>query len=98
MANPTLPSRCYRMDFDDLSFDVEGIVVNDKVVVSSQQANVADYTITWTANEPTAGDAATIADGDSPSVAETGQAIADLTAKLNAVLAILEAHGLMADS
>lgn len=47
---------------------------------------ILDYTITWTANEPTAGDTATIADGDVPTVAELGQAVADLTAKLNAIV------------
>jgi hypothetical protein len=67
-------------------------------ILSDQQTNVADYTITWTANEPTAGSTATIADGAAPTVVETGQAIADLTAKVNAMLAVLEAHGLMADA
>lgn len=57
---------------------------------------VADYSITWTANEPTAGDSATIADGDTPTVAESGQAIADLTAKLNLVLEALRVHGIVA--
>jgi hypothetical protein len=47
----------------------------------------AVYTITWTANEPTAGNAATIADGDTPTVAESGQAIADLTAIVNELVA-----------
>lgn len=98
MANPTLPSNERKMDRDDIYIEGEGLIVNDKVVVSTQQTNVADYTITWTANEPTAGSTATIADGNSPSVGETGQAIADLTAKVNAILAILEAHGLMADA
>lgn len=78
--------------------EVGGVYVNDIKVVGEQGSNIAAYDITWTSNEPTAGDTATIADGDSPSVAETGQAIADLTAKLNAVLAALEAHGLLADS
>jgi hypothetical protein len=71
---------------------------NSKPLLSTQQTNVPTYDITWTANEPTAGDTATIADGDTPTVAETGQAIADLTAKVNALIAILEAHGLAADS
>ena len=43
----------------------------------------ATYDITWTANEPTAGTTATIADGDVPTVAELGQAVADITAILN---------------
>ncbi len=63
-----------------------------------QQSNVPTYDITWTANEPTAGSTITIADGDVPTVAELGQVTADLTAKLNLILATLEAHGLQADS
>jgi hypothetical protein len=69
-----------------------------KPMIGEQVANIPDYTITWSANEPTAGDSQTIADGDTPTVAETGQAIADLTAKLNLILAALETHGFMADS
>jgi len=41
------------------------------------------YTITWTANEPTAASTTTIADGDIPTVAELGQVTQDLTTKLN---------------
>lgn len=95
MANPTAKSTSERMDWDGLAYEVEQIIINDNVVVSVRQANVPDYTITWTANEPTAGDSATIADGTVPTVAELGQAVQDLTTKLNATLAILEAHGLM---
>ena len=57
--------------------------------------HIPDYAITWSANAPTAGDSATIADGDSPTVAETGQAIQDLTAKLNLALAALRRAGLL---
>ena len=64
-------------------------------VLASQSAAILDYTITWSANEPTADSAATISDGNSPSVGETGQAIADLTAKLNLALAALRANGII---
>jgi len=47
MANPTLPTRDLH-DQDDLYYEVEGVIVNNKVVVSSQQANVADLAITGT--------------------------------------------------
>lgn len=80
------------------SAEVGGLVINDTVVVATQGSNIPSYDITWTQNEPTAGSTATIADGDAPTVAESGQAIADLTAKLNAVIAALETHGLLADS
>lgn len=42
-----------------------------------------EYTITWTANEPTAAITTTIADGDVPTVAELGQVTADLTSIIN---------------
>lgn len=45
-----------------------------------------DLTITWTANEPTAGDTQTIADGSVPTVAELGQAVANIVAKLNTLV------------
>lgn len=48
MANPTLPSKSSRMDYDDVHWEGEGFIVNDKVVVSSQQALVADAALTAT--------------------------------------------------
>jgi len=46
-------------------------------------ATGAALVITWTANEPTAGNAATISNGTIPTVAELGQAVANLTAIVN---------------
>jgi len=64
---------------------------------STTAAAIADYVITWTANEPTAGSTATVADGDVVGDAnEGGQAIADLTAKMNLVLAALRSNGIIA--
>ena len=63
---------------------------------STQTTAVAPYVITWTLNEPTAGDAATIADGDLVAGTELGQAIADLTAKVNLLSAALLANGITA--
>lgn len=60
-------------------------------------AAIADYTITWSADEPSAGDSATIADGDVVGDAnEAGQSIADITAKLNLILAALRTNGIIA--
>lgn len=141
MANPTLLSNYRQMDYDNVGYKVEQVVINGKVVVSDQQALVADaaastltaYTntavpvaITFTLNEPTAADAQTIANGSAPTAAETGQfmanvedfmdqvntdlvaydariaaALVDLNAhrtKINAILDVLENHGLMADA
>lgn len=68
----------------------------DGLVLGAQGAAIPDYTVTWTSNEPTAGDAATIADGDLVAGTELGQAIADLTAKLNAALTALRDNGIIA--
>lgn len=77
-------------------------------LIGEAQANVADaatsLTITWTANDPggTPNGAITIADGDAISNAEIGEFLeeveagfAALTTKVNAILDVLEAHGLM---
>ena len=98
MANPSLPINSSKFDYDGLHMEVEGIVVNDKVVVSTQQALVADLDITFTANAPTPATTQTIADGTVPTVAELGQFAANTEAKLAAILDVLEAHGLMADA
>jgi len=57
--------------------------INTRLEKADDQTSTAGYTITWSANEPTAGTSATIADGSSPTVAETGQAIQDITTILN---------------
>lgn len=46
-------------------------------------------TITWTANEPTAGTTQTIADGSVPTVAELGQYVANINAQLDNLVADL---------
>lgn len=65
------------------------------LVLGTIAAAELDYTITWSSNEPAAGDTATIADGTVPTVAELGQAVADITAKLNTALAALRANGII---
>lgn len=70
--------------------------VNDIQVIGEQQANVADLVITWSANEPTAGVSQTIADGTVPTVAELGQAVKNLNARISALITMVEAHGLSA--
>ena len=120
MANPTLPSTNIMFDRDNLYMEMDGVIVNDKVVVGTQKALVADaaastavpIVMTWTANEPTAADAQTIADGTVPTVAELGQFVRNMEdfmeevlvdlnlhrTAINAALDVLEAHGLMADA
>lgn len=49
----------------------------------ADDATAAALVITWTSNEPTAGNTATISNGTIPTVAELGQAVANLTAIVN---------------
>ena len=75
---------------------VGGVAVNDIVVITEQGVAIADYDVTWTANAPTPASTQTIADGTVPTVAELGQAVANIEAKLNVALAMLRTHGLIA--
>ena len=69
-------------------------------LIGEAQTLLADLSITYTTDDPglTTGDALTVADGDTPTVAELLQGVHDLQAKVNAVIDILEAHGLMKDT
>jgi len=67
-------------------------------IAADAASAIADYAITWSANEPTPGSTNTIDDGDTAGDDnEGGQAIADLTAKLNLILAALRTHGIIAE-
>jgi hypothetical protein len=69
-----------------------------KKIAADPASAIADYTITWTANAPTPGSTNTIDDGATVGDDnEGGQAIADLTAKLNSVLAALRTHGIISE-
>ena len=59
----------------------------DELMDDLAAATAALLAITWSANPPTASNAQTIADGDSPSVAETGQAIQNINTILTALIA-----------
>lgn len=61
--------------------------------IADSQTNL---TITWTSNEPTAGTTQTIANGSSPTVAETGQAIKNINEQLNNLITELKAAGIIA--
>lgn len=73
-----------------------GVFVDDVQVLGAQAAAIADYDVTFTANAPTASSTQTIADGTVPTVAELGQAVANIEAKINAILAMLRTHGVLA--
>lgn len=70
-------------------------------MIGSAQTLIADWTITYTTDDPglTAADATVIADGDGTLVtAEVLQGFTDIQGKINAILDVLEAHGLMKDA
>ena len=67
-------------------------------MIGEVQTKVADYVVTWSSNPPTASSTQTIANGTVPTVAELGQAVANIEAKLVAILDVIEAHGLMKDA
>ena len=75
------------------------MAINDKFEITPATANIsAPVVITWTTNEPTAGVAPTIADGDAPTVAETGQLIQDMNTQLSLLQAAVAALQASIDS
>ena len=76
--------------------------VNGKAMIGSQQTLVGDFTVAYTTDDPgiTPNGTLTIADGDAATVtrAEYNELAEEVAAKINAILDVLEAHGLMADA
>ena len=74
----------------------------NKPMIGSQQTFVADFTVAYTTDDPgiTPNGTLTIADGDASTVtrAEYNELAEEVAAKINAILDVLEAHGLMADA
>ena len=60
--------------------------INERFKANAAAATGALLDITWTANEPTAANTQTIADGTVPTVAELGQFAANMTAIVNALI------------
>ena len=69
--------------------DTPILKVNGTVIAGTGVTPIPDLDITWSSNEPTAASTQTISDGDLVAGTEIGQAIANLTAKVNAILAHL---------
>jgi len=70
----------------------------DFPLIGAAQTLIADIALAYTTDDPgqSAADTTTIADGDSGLVeAEVEQAIINIHAKINAILDVLEEHGLM---
>lgn len=83
-------------------WDAQLADANDKPMIGSQQTKVADFTVAYTTDDPgiTPDGTLTIADGDAATVtrAEYNELAEEVAAKINAILDVLEAHGLMADA
>lgn len=69
-------------------------------LIGQRQANIADLVITYTTDDPgiTANSAIAVADGDLFPAAEGIAALEEVVAKINAILDVLEEHGLMTAS
>lgn len=61
----------------------------DELIDDMTSTAATGVTITWTANEPTAAATQTIADGDTPTVAELGQYVANNEAQIALIVAEL---------
>ncbi len=70
---------------------------NQFPLIGEAQTLLADLTIVFTTDDPgmSSATALTIADGDLFTPAEAIQFVTNVTARLNAIQDILEAHGLM---
>ena len=68
--------------------------------IGDRQSNLADLVITYTTDDPgvTPNSAIAIADGDLYPAAEGLIALEEVVAKINAILDVLEEHGLMTAS
>ena len=71
----------------------------DFPLIAAAQTLIADYSITYSTDDPglSAADATVITDGDLNTfvIGEFTQALTDIAGKINAILDVLEAHGLM---
>ena len=74
--------------------------VSGKALIGAQQSKLADLVITYTTDDPgiTPDSAIAIADGDLYPAAEGLIALEEVVAKINAIIDVLEAHGLSVDA
>ena len=85
MANPTIKATFDRMDYGTQGIVCGQVIINGKAVLSTQVATIADASTAHALN-------ATFSD------TEVETALNALGTKINAILAALEAHGLLADA
>ena len=84
MANPTLPHDTKKLNHDGVHIEVEGIIVDDKVVVKAQEANIT--------NPPAGGTGATAGAFDTAANRDL------MIQSINDIIQVLENHGLTADA
>lgn len=91
MANPTLPHDTKKMNHDGVHFEVEGVIVDGEVVLKAQEATITDAVV-----------AHSIADAGAELAAALETELEGfydaLGVKINAILTVLENHGIVADS
>lgn len=107
MANPTALGVTAREDHDNMAIACDQVIVNSKVVVASQQALVSDAPVNAPTNASTSHDLnATFSDTEAEAALNalgtklnsTATNVNTIGGKVNSILDILEAHGLMADA
>jgi len=105
MANPTLPHITKRHDSDGEHLEVEGIIVDDKVVLKAQESNVADiaaltaFTVPLVAQAvAVVSEAATDLDTVAAALKTLHTEMVALRVQVVAMNAVLENHGLSADA
>lgn len=91
MANPTLPADHLKADQDNLYLECEGVIVNNKVVISTQVATITDAVVAHSLTDTDASLGAT-------TQAEIEGVLDALGVKINLLIAALDAHGLTADA
>lgn len=93
----TLANAAGRGSPRDTAKFLRAVTEGDFVAAGTKQTAVPDYTITYGAADPsiTPGDSIEFANGGTPTVSELLEAVEDLSAKLNAALAVMRAYGMI---
>lgn len=105
MPNPTLVHPEKKLNHDDVHIEVDGIIINDKQVLKSQEGNVSDIATVAAFTAPATGAAKTVTTNDAADLTTVADALEVLRDKVNtlrtqvvAMNAVLENHGLTADA
>jgi len=105
MANPTLPHKTKKFDNKGNYPEVAGVIISDKVVLTTQQSTVADvaaltaFTVPLVAQAvAVVSEAATDLDTVAAALKTLHTEMVALRVQVVAMNAVLESHGLSADA